>query len=306
MEMLQKMPAPIAERVIEVDYFRVKWPIFEQWALHRFKKATEGISPDVILVHKPIDLYFIRTIFPKTRIVGVVHSFTAKHLEHADHIFVVSQALKNYIIQQGCKVPVSIITNAISIPDPTPPVGDHHILSIGTMAVFRRTKRLDLLIESLYKLNQMGVPFKGIIAGSGIQKPYLKYLIFRRGISNLIELRSWVHDKESFYKDIDIFCITSKSETFSISLIEAMARKKCVVSTACGGPNEIIEDQVDGILIPVGSKMALAENLAKLARKPELRKELGERGLKKVKMRYSSEVVQRKIADKLMQIVGQV
>jgi glycosyltransferase involved in cell wall biosynthesis len=297
--LLEKMPPAVADNVVELNYIRSKWPGFRHWAIKEFRSATADLQPDVVLVHKPIDLFFIRETFPTTKVVGVVHSFTAKHLHYADRVFAVSEALKNHIIDQGCEVPVSVINNAIEMPELPETAIPRKVLVIGTMAVFRRTKRLDLLIKSFNQLKQQGIRFKGIIAGAGIQRSYLKYLISKFNLEDQVELRPWVQQKESFFEDIDIFCITSKRETFSISLIEAMARKKAVVATACGGPNEIIEDQVNGLLTPVGDVLAFTEKLTKLIQNQPEREQMAQAGFDRVKNCYSSEVVRGKIQQQL-------
>ena len=293
------MPPPVANNVLELNYIRSKWPGFKQWALRAFKRATAGISPDVILVHKPIDLFFIRQTFPEAKIIAVVHSFTARHLHHADRVFAVSQALKKYILEQGCGIPVSVINNAIEVPLLPEKTSTRTVPAIGTMAVFRRTKRLDLLLKSFRELHREGIPFSGVIAGAGIQKYYLKYLIKRYGLSERVSLQGWVRDKDAFYRDIDIFCISSRSETFSISLIEAMARKKAVVATSCGGPQEIIEDRVDGLLTPVGNVEQFADKLQILIESKDRREQLAQQAYQKVSRCYSSEVIKKKIDQEL-------
>lgn len=302
-ELLHKMPPKVAENVLELNYIRLKWPGFKQWALREFQRVTANISPEVILVHKPIDLFFIRKTFPGAKIVAVVHSFTARHLQHADRVFAVSEALKNYIIAQGCKIPVSVINNAIEIPPVPTQERDREEPVIGTMAVFRRTKRLDLMIRSFHSLYQQGIPFRGVLAGAGIQKYYLKYLLWRFGLNRQVELRPWVMDKEAFYRDIDIFCISSKSETFSISLIEAMARKKAVVATSCGGPQEIIQDKIDGLLTPVGNAGALTDKFLALIKSREDRQELAQNAYRKVCQHYSTDVIKKKIDQQLNLLV---
>ena len=299
------MPPPVADNVLELNYIRLKWPGFKQWALRAFKRATAEVSPDVILVHKPIDLFFIRQTFPEAKIIAVVHSFTARHLHHADQVFAVSQALKKYILDQECRIPVSVINNAIEVPPLPEKISTREVPAIGTMAVFRRTKRLDLLIRSFRELHRQGIPFSGIIAGAGIQKYYLKYLIWRYGLSERVSLKGWVGDKDTFYRDIDIFCISSRSETFSISLIEAMARKKAVVATACGGPQEIIEDQVDGLLTPIGNVGEFTARLRTLIESKDRREQLAQQAYQKVSRSYSSEIIKKKIDQELNILVNQ-
>ena len=53
-------------------------------------------------------------------------------------------------------------------------------------------------------------------------------------------------DKENFYRSIDIFCLPSRSESFSITLVEAMAHGCPVVASRCDGPSEIVEHGVTG------------------------------------------------------------
>ena len=171
------------------------------------------------------------------------------------------------------------------------------------MAVFRKTKRLDLLLAAFKSLKAQQIPFKGIIAGAGLLKPYLRFLIWRWGLSHQVELRPWVTDKEAFYNDIDIFAVTSKKETFNICLIEAMARKKTVISSACGGPNEIIEHQVDGILTAVGQVPELTQRLVELIQDHSLRVQLSNAGYDKVQKKYQRSVVKEKLIGHLQKLV---
>jgi glycosyltransferase involved in cell wall biosynthesis len=78
-----------------------------------------------------------------------------------------------------------------------------------------------------------------------------------------------------------------------------MARKKAVVATACGGPNEIIEDQVNGLLTPVGDVLAFTEKLTKLIQNQPEREQMAQAGFDRVKNCYSSEVVRGKIQQQL-------
>ncbi len=303
--LLQKMPQPIAENIIEIDYMRLRWLGFKQHALKQFKKATDGLVPDVIIVHKPMDVYFLRQTFPNKIIVSVIHSFTTKNLEQANHIFAVSNAVKQRVENSGCKTPITVINNSTEIPLDYQPPPFRKVPVIGTMAVFRRTKRLDLLLQAFYELKKNGVPFKGIIAGAGLQKVYLEYLIKRWNLKDQVELRPWVTDKDAFYQDVDIFCVTSRAETFNICLIEAMARNICVISTACGGPNEIIDHEIDGVLTPVNNLTKLTENLTVLLKDKNLRRQLGEQGHEKVQQRYATNVIKSKIAQTLKSLINQ-
>ena len=300
---LLQMPEPVAQRVIEIEYFRLLLPPFKQWALKQFKKATQHINPQAIIVHKPIDLLFMRLTYPDKPIIGVIHSFSSKYLHHADVIFAVSESLKAHIVESGVQTPVVVINNST----PMVPLNEpkrRAVLVIGTMAVFRKTKRLDILLQAFRELKKQQVPFKGIIAGAGLLRPYLKFLIWRWNLQEQVELRPWVTDKEAFYSDVDVFAVTSKKETFNICLIESMARKKPVISTSCGGPTEIIEHNVDGILTEVNNVPDLVDNLRILIEDSALRDRLAENGFQKVQQKYQRSVVQAKMIDQVQQLAA--
>jgi glycosyltransferase involved in cell wall biosynthesis len=150
---LLAMPDPVARRVIEIDYFRLLFPPFKQWALKQFKKATQQVDPQVIIVHKPIDVLFMRLTYPHKPIVSVIHSFTSKYLQHADLIFAVSESLKAHIVNSGIKTPVVVINNSTPMV-PLVETKQRAIPVIGTMAVFRKTKRLDILLRAFKQLKQ--------------------------------------------------------------------------------------------------------------------------------------------------------
>lgn len=87
-----------------------------------------------------------------------------------------------------------------------------------------------------------------------------------------------MEDVAGAIRPASIFVLTSKQEGMPNALMESMVSGLAVVSTncPCGGPAELIEDGVNGILIPVDDEKALAEALDKLLSDEEYRNRLGE------------------------------
>ena len=75
-------------------------------------------------------------------------------------------------------------------------------------------------------------------------------------------------------------------ETFGRSIIEAWAHARPVVAFATGGPRYLIEDEVDGLLVPEGDESALGEALWRLRSEPGLAARLGMAGREKVRRLY--------------------
>lgn len=79
---------------------------------------------------------------------------------------------------------------------------------------------------------------------------------------------------------LDMAALTSEKEALSLSLIEAMAMGKPVISTRSGGPEELIREGENGFLCENNNPEALASLFLKLADRPALRKTMGEAGQK--------------------------
>ena len=68
----------------------------------------------------------------------------------------------------------------------------------------------------------------------------------------------------------DVLAISSSSEGFSLAAIQAMAAGTPVVATRSGGPEQIITDDVDGLLVPTRSPVDLAAAIRRLVAEPAL------------------------------------
>ena len=72
-------------------------------------------------------------------------------------------------------------------------------------------------------------------------------------------------------------------------ILEGMCLEKPVIATDIGGPMEIIEDGVSGILVPPGKPIILAEKIEYLLEHPDLRQEIGKNAFKRVLDKFSLE-----------------
>lgn len=108
--------------------------------------------------------------------------------------------------------------------------------------------------------------------------------------------------REIYSKSL-IWVLASRSEGFSIPVLEAMACGCVVVATDCGGPRDIIEDGVNGFLVPVGDVDAIISRIQLLLADPALRDRMRQQALESVK-RFSWEKCVSELQDALFQVAG--
>jgi len=132
---------------------------------------------------------------------------------------------------------------------------------IGTVARLRPEKRIDRLIEAfslLLKQDIASQPPKLLIAGDGPERAALEELARARCPNGSVEFLGHRSDLDQVYAQMDIFALSSDTEQMPISILEAMAAGRCIVSTDVGDVRHMLVG---------GSRQALCEpNADALAR----------------------------------------
>lgn len=173
------------------------------------------------------------------------------------------------------------LSNVSVIPDPIPmpiplAISDLHAKRVVTIGRYAYQKGYDLLLQAWAEVEKQYPDWTLDIYGQGDQTIY-RELMGDLGIdAHRCHLNGPVEDVVKTYQDSAIFVLSSRFEGFGLVLVEAMACGLPVVSFDCpAGPDEIITDGVDGLLVPSGDVQALAEKLMALIADEDLRQRLG-------------------------------
>jgi len=135
------------------------------------------------------------------------------------------------------------------------------IIAIGRLI---EIKNIPLLIESYMEVNKK-IKSRLLIVGDGPERSKLEKLIIDYNQQKNIYLLGWQNNPFNYLKRSDLFVLTSNSEGFGNVIIEAMTCGTPVISTDCQfGPNEIIQNNINGILVPVNDKLKLSEAMYKV------------------------------------------
>jgi len=143
-----------------------------------------------------------------------------------------------------------------------------------------KRKGFDHLIRA-FSLVRKQTQCKLMLIGQGEEKVNLEKLAKSLRIKEDVIFLGYQDNPYKFLSNSDVFVLSSLWEGFGNVIIEAMACGVPVISTRCpSGPDEIITDGINGLLIPVGDANAIAETILKLLKDEPLRKRLAEAGRK--------------------------
>ena len=153
----------------------------------------------------------------------------------------------------------------------------------------RPLKRIDLLLETVARI-QPREAFKLVILAGGSFAPFAEK-VRRLGLADRVIVREKVNDIEDYLQIADVGLFTSESESFCLSILEAMSYGCPSVSTRVGGIPEVMQDNVSGILAPMGDVEALAGAVTDLIRDPARRAVLGRAAQNRAREHFSAAAI---------------
>lgn len=152
-----------------------------------------------------------------------------------------------------------------------------------TLARLEPQKGLDVLLRAAAETP--GARFA--IAGEGPLRAELEALARELGVADRVRLLGRRGDVPALLAACDAFVLPSLYEGSSLAVLEAMAARRPVITSAIPGTDELIEDGSDGLLVPPGDAAALAGALRRLLGDGALREQLAGRARDKVEERFS-------------------
>lgn len=136
---------------------------------------------------------------------------------------------------------------------------------VGTVAVFRFQKRLDLWLEILAATVNKNPNIYGIIVGAGPLESEILAKHQQLGLEGKVIFAGLQTNVKPFYEAMDAFMMSSSFEGLPIALLEAMSMKCAILSTNAGGIKEVIQPKKDGLLVNVDEWHQLEELLLELS-----------------------------------------
>jgi len=153
----------------------------------------------------------------------------------------------------------------------------------------RPVKRVDLLLDAVARVRPRE-SFKLVILAGADFTPFVDH-VRRLGIEDRVIVRERVTDIEAYLQAADLGLFSSETESFCLSLLEAMWFGCPSVSTEVGGIPEVMTSGKDGLLVPPGDAAALARGVETLLQDTTLRARLGRSAQRRARSHFSADEI---------------
>jgi glycosyltransferase involved in cell wall biosynthesis len=267
----------------------LSWPLAAKWAL---AAAVAARVPTVATVQLIPEFELERSSAWQLRALAAgVNRYVAVSRDVADELV----ARFHYPAAK-----VEVVYNAVRPErfEGPPPAGLREQLGLGrglpvvlTCARLDEQKGHDVLLRAAAQLPDVAFA----LAGEGPERSRLEALAGELGIADRVLFLGYRTDIPQLLAACDVFALPSLYEGSSLAVLEAMAARRAVVSSAIGGTDELIDDGEDGILVAPGEVAPLVAALGRLLADGERRELLGRRARERVEADFTPAAMRGRI-----------
>lgn len=182
----------------------------------------------------------------------------------------VSKSLEIYLQHQGWpRSKITMAANGVVTPGPLPErLAPSSEWTIGSVALFRPRKGLEILIQALSELKQKGKAVRLRAVGPFETVEYeksIKDMADRLGVADMIDWIGFVQQVNLEFHKMDVMILPSLfGEGMPMVILEAMAIGVPVIASHVEGIPEVLEHGQTGLIVPAGDAPQLAQTIAEL------------------------------------------
>ncbi len=215
--------------------------------------------------------------------IDMIHAVTNQVKEQLLRFIPEDIQPKVKVVYMGTNIP----TKQLNIDDLKQKYNLKNEFVVGIVGRIEEAKGQWLVIEALNILKDLNI--KALIVGNTMDKTYLNSLkdrVKELGLEGRVIFTGFTKEVDKHFALMDINVLATPKETFGLVVIEAMANNVAMIATNRGGPLEIIEDKVDGLLFDRNVD-DLAKKIELLYNNKELLENISKNGFKKVNQKFN-------------------
>ncbi|WP_210649136.1 stealth conserved region 3 domain-containing protein [Nocardioides sp. SYSU D00065] len=240
--------------------------------------------PGVALVHQEH-----RASSSRVNDLGALLEFAPR----ADIVVSLTESMSRWLAGRlgGAAPELLVVPNPLPAePQPRSPLDQRTFVTAGRLAP---EKQFEHVVDAFWRIHEQLPGWRLRIWGDGPRADNLAAQVRKLGLEDRVDLPGSTDDLAAEWARTSVAVLASRGEGYPLVLQEAMSAGVPAVSYDCpSGPREIITHDVDGLLVPPGSKAALAAAMLRVAADDELRSRLGAAALERSR-RWDGRVLAR-------------
>lgn len=246
---------------------------------HNFGRMAAKVTGARVIIHE----HFVDPYFP-------IYQRVADRLlsPACDHGFAVSKSVKKFMTEERylAEDKVEVLYNGAPLSDFNLPSAQEisqerlhwgitdDCLVLGSVGRLDEQKGNTYFVDAVAELIKRGRKVKALLVGDGPLADDLRRQSEKLGISQHVSLVGYQANIPLFQSIFDVQVFPSLYEGTPLTLFEAMAMGKAIVSTDVDGLGEVLVNDRNALVVPARDSAALANALDKVLREPEIRSRL--------------------------------
>ncbi len=191
--------------------------------------------------------------------------------QRADHIVFQTKRVQE-MYPENIRRKSSVIVNPVEVSCMAASVKAKKIVTVGRLVEQKNQK---MLLKAFMLYHKSHPDYHLFLYGKGELLQELKQTAGDYGISEFVHFAGFQADVHNMIADAEQFVFSSDYEGLPNALMEAMMMGHACISTACNGPDVMIDNEINGLLVPIGDAEALSNAMCRLSDDPGLRERLG-------------------------------
>lgn len=228
-------------------------------------------------------------------------------IDACDGVTAVSHSLRNSTLSSfRITRPIRVIHNPINTqlfraPNGNGPRRESPV--ICHISNFRPVKRVQDAIRVFDLVNRV-IPSRLLLVGDGPERDSAEELVGSLGLAGQVAFTGRVLYVEKVLQEADLLLSTSETESFGMSIAEAMASEVPVVAYRVGGIPEVMGDCEGGVMVDFGQVSNMAEEVIQILRYPDRRRAMGEAARRRIVENFADELIVNQYLDYYKDLLG--
>ena len=271
------------------------------------KREIESFHPHIVITW----MNRASIVCPKGDFVRVARLggyYDLKYYQNCDHLIGNTKDITKYLIEKGWPEDrTHYLPNFVSakIASPLPrkefytPPDPPLLLALGRL---HENKGFDVLLDALSRIPDTYL----WLAGEGPKRGELEELAEKLGVKPRVRFLGWRDDIEALLASCDVFVSPSRHEPLGNVIVEAWAQSKPVVAADSLGPGTLIEQYVNGVLVPINDARSLSYGIQQVFDDEALRYSIAKNGRIAYEQRFTEANVVEQYIDFFKSLVSEV